>query len=487
MGAHPQPDGGGLAEGDVVGGKYRVDRAIGEGGIALVYRAVHVDLHEPVALKFLKPTLEADADVRARFAREARAAVRLKSEYVCRVMDVGTHEGRPYMVMEHLDGRDLESTLRVGGPMPTDVAVEYVIQACAGLAEAHARGIVHRDVKPENIFLVERDGWRQVKLLDFGISKIALEGKISDVDLRSGDTAAIMGSPYYMSPEQLRSTRTVDHRTDLWSLGAVLFEVLTGHTAFKDTHEFAELVADILEQPHKDLRVVRPDAPAGLAAVIDRLLVKDRERRYQSAGEVAVALFPFATKRARVPMEQAVSFTAASGMGSIELPTTVPPPANVSSSPPIVVIPPAPPPPSAPDLTPMPPPPAEAATTPGEPSRRGVWAALAIIVLLLGAVGAWLGTRGRTTPDAPIASLAPTGPATTAAVATSATTATSVASVTEASTTSAGVATTSATASANPTAPPTSTPTTKRTSAPPATTKPTPSSAPDDLEIRRNR
>jgi len=240
--------------------------------------------------------------------------VKLKSEHVAKVTDVGkTDDGIPFMVMELLNGRDLAQTLSENGPLPIQEAVDYLIQACEGVGEAHARGIVHRDLKPENLFVVQRDGWAVVKVLDFGISKAVLVGP-SSVDLSTNNTTSIMGSPYYMSPEQLRSTRTVDHRADIWSLGVVLCELLTGMTIFDETKEFTELVADILETPHRKLGMFRPDAPPGLEAVIDKCLEKDRTKRWQNVAEVAVALLPYAPRRARITAERTTSITRSAGL-----------------------------------------------------------------------------------------------------------------------------------------------------------------------------
>ena len=319
-----------FVRGEVLGGKYRVSRVVGEGGMGVVVEATHVQLDERVALKFLRPEMLAMPDVVARFDREARAAVKLKSDHVARVMDVGkTQAGVPYMVMEYLEGKDLGETLAEQGPLPVPQAVEYIIQACEGIGEAHARGIVHRDVKPENLFLVKRDdGWRSVKVLDFGISKAVLVGP-SAVDPNSKDTSAIMGSPHYMSPEQLRSTKTVDHRADVWSLGVVLFELLAGTMPFDENLEFTELVANILEVPHRRLRDLRGDAPIMLEAVVDRALEKDRNRRYQSTADLAVALLPFAPKRARATAERVTSITKAAGLTdpSFQIPPSdMPPP-----------------------------------------------------------------------------------------------------------------------------------------------------------------
>ena len=188
------------------------------------------------------------------------------------------------------------------GRLDVESATEYAIQVCEGLAEAHARGIVHRDVKPDNLFLVERSpGWQIVKLLDFGISKISFAEK------GNLKTSIIMGSPCYMSPEQLRSTATVDHRTDLWSLGATLYELLAGVGPFDGSQPLADLFVSILERPAQALREIRPEIPEELAAIVARCLEKNRDARFQNAGEVAMALLPYAPARARATAERAVS------------------------------------------------------------------------------------------------------------------------------------------------------------------------------------
>src|SRR4051812_29611172 len=210
----------GVREGDVLAGKYRVDKILGAGGMGVVVAAHHVQLDERVAIKFLLPEALGNAEAVARFAREARAAVKIKSEHVARVIDVGTLEtGAPYMVMEYLEGGDLSQVLASRGPLPVEEAVEYVLQACEAIAHAHALGIVHRDLKPANLFLIRRpDGTNAIKVLDFGISKV-MPGKSASSDNAMTRTRTVMGSPLYMSPEQMASTRDVDGRTDLWALG----------------------------------------------------------------------------------------------------------------------------------------------------------------------------------------------------------------------------------------------------------------------------
>lgn len=295
-----------LRPGTVVAGKYRVERTLAEGGMGLVVAATHLHLEQRVALKFLRGEMASHQwDALARFSREAKAVAQLRSEHVAHVLDAGvTDEGTPYMVMEYLEGRSLAGALQVDGPLDIASTAEYAIQACEGLAEAHAHAIVHRDIKPYNLFLTERSpGHCIVKIVDFGISKFAFSDHVT--------TGVIVGSPCYMSPEQLRSTASVDHRSDIWSLGATLYELLAGHAAFDASQTLPELVTAILDKPTPSLREARPEVPEGLAAVVERCLAKDRAARFQSAGKVAMALLPFAPARAHVPAERAVSMKPA--------------------------------------------------------------------------------------------------------------------------------------------------------------------------------
>jgi serine/threonine protein kinase len=298
-----------LHPGTVVAGKYRVERTLAEGGMGLVVAATHLHLDQRVALKFLRGSrgevTSQQWDALARFSREAKAVAQLRSEHVAHVLDAGvTDEGTPYMVMEYLEGRSLAGALQADGPLDVASAAEYGIQACEGLAEAHANGIVHRDIKPYNLFLTERSpGRKAIKIVDFGISKFAFADHVV--------TGVIVGSPCYMSPEQLRSTASVDHRSDIWSLGATLYELLAGHAAFDASQTLPELVTSILDKPAPNVRDVRGDVPEGLAAIVARCLAKDREGRFQSAGEVAMALLAFAPTRAHVPAERAASMRPA--------------------------------------------------------------------------------------------------------------------------------------------------------------------------------
>ncbi|MBL8609590.1 MAG: protein kinase, partial [Myxococcales bacterium] len=244
-------------------GKYRVERVLGAGGMGVVLAARHVELGSEVALKVMN--LEgATSEDRARFAREARAAATLKSDHAARVHDVDTlPSGAPYMVMELLEGEDLAARVDRSGPLePADV-VAWMLQACDALAEAHERGVVHRDLKPQNLFLAERRGGAPpaVKVLDFGLAKVDDRGQ------REGDsltrTSVFMGTPYYMAPEQVRSAKNVDARTDVWALGACMYTLLTGEPPFPGPNVGA-ICKGILEGAPRPLLDRRPDVSPGL-------------------------------------------------------------------------------------------------------------------------------------------------------------------------------------------------------------------------------
>src|ERR1041384_7204900 len=217
-----------MQQGDVIAGKYRVDRILGQGGMGTVVAATNLLIDQPVALKFLLPELLHDAAVVERLLREARSSARLRSEHVCLVYDVGHDNGAPFIVMELLDGRDLSSMVSTRTVLPVPLVTDYILQAAVGLAEAHALGIVHRALKPANLFLTRRlDGTPLIKVLDFGIAKAP-----SETQFQLTRTAAVMGSPGYMSPEQLRSSRGAAPRSVVWALGVILFELTAGRPPF---------------------------------------------------------------------------------------------------------------------------------------------------------------------------------------------------------------------------------------------------------------
>jgi serine/threonine-protein kinase len=284
--------GGTLAEGTLVAGKYRVVRAMATGGMGEVYEAVHDALAMRVALKVLQREQAAIPEAVERFLREARAAASLGSEHVAKVFDVGqTSDGSPYLAMELLDGHDLEQLLEQRGPLPVHEAVGYVLEALEALGAAHARGIVHRDIKPSNLFLARAGDRRRIKVLDFGISKLERGLEAPEVSLTS--TRTMLGSPGYMSPEQVRSSKNVDGRTDLWSVGVILYELLTGTQAFVG-ETLGDVFAKIREEPLAPIRTVRPDVPEGLDRALAKCLERDRSLRFSSAAELAEALRPYA-------------------------------------------------------------------------------------------------------------------------------------------------------------------------------------------------
>lgn len=285
--AAPSP----VLPGDLIAGKYRAERVLGTGGMGVVVAAQHVQLGQRVALKFLLPAGIADPLVVARFEREARAAAQLRSEHVARVLDVGHMDsGAPYIVMELLEGSDLGDLLSQSGPLEESQAVDYLLQACEAIAEAHNAGIVHRDLKPKNLFVTRRvDGWPLVKVLDFGISKVK-----DSADFNLTGTSEIIGSPNYMSPEQLRASRDVDLRSDIWSIGAILYELLGGRVPFV-AETLTQLCSMVLTEAPRPLSELREGIHPELQRVISRCLEKSASDRYANVGELAVALAPFAT------------------------------------------------------------------------------------------------------------------------------------------------------------------------------------------------
>jgi serine/threonine-protein kinase len=310
------------AAGDVVADKYRVEQLIGSGGMAWVFEATHLMLQKRVALKFMRVDPDADnTEALARFRREARAAACISGEATARVMDVGAlDDGSPFLVMEYLEGRDLDTLVAGRTRLPIETAVDYAIQACEGLAETHAAGIVHRDLKPANLFLTQgADGSLRVKLLDFGVAKFdetagaRAGGATESPSVTSAQ--ALVGSPVYMSPEQMRSSRCVDGRTDIWSMGVILYELLAlGRSPFKAA-TLPEICARVLDGTPAPLAPVRPDVPRALEAVILRCLEKDPSRRFQTAAELAGALVPFGPPDAGARADRARRILGDKGAG----------------------------------------------------------------------------------------------------------------------------------------------------------------------------
>lgn len=276
--------------GDLIATKYVIDRVLGSGGMGVVVAAKHLELDQPVAIKFLLEEAFEDPSATERFLREARAAAQIHSEHGARVLDVGRLEtGAPYMVMEYLDGIDLATELKRRGALPPREAVSYVLQAMEALAEAHAVDIVHRDLKPANLFLTTRkDGSRCLKVLDFGISKV-VPGALAEDDAYLTLTSAMLGSPQYMAPEQVRDAKAVDMRADIWSLGIILYECLSGELPFQG-EMLSGVLAAIVADPPRPLKEVRLDIPSDLAAVVAECLQKDPKKRVQNVSDLAYLL-----------------------------------------------------------------------------------------------------------------------------------------------------------------------------------------------------
>lgn len=275
-----------ICPGALLLGKYRVEGVLGKGGMGVVVAARHVDLDELRAIKLLLPQTLRDAHAKERFLREARAAVRVRGEHAVRVHDIGElPTGELFMVLELLSGADLKQIVQARGPLPVEEAATYAIQASKALAEAHALGIVHRDIKPANLFLTQRpDGSPCVKVLDFGISK-----QIASDDMELTATGALLGSPLYMSPEQMVRTKEVDGRSDIWAMGVSLYELVTGTLPFRaDT--LPELVGRVLQEDAAPPSRLRPCLPAELDAIIACCLQKMPEVRYQRIEELSSAL-----------------------------------------------------------------------------------------------------------------------------------------------------------------------------------------------------
>jgi len=353
--------------GDLIAGRYRIERKIGSGGMGIVVAATDQQTGQRVAIKLLLPEGPTPSaafhqvddsgiversnrhiEMSTRLIREASAAARLSSEHVTRVLDVGRMEsGDPYVVMELLEGVDLNRYAKERGPLPIVETVNLVLQACEAIFEAHERGIVHRDLKPANLFLTERaDRSVFVKVLDFGISKV-----LGADDNQLTATSDMLGSPLYMAPEQIRNARDVDARADVWSLGTILYRLLAGRAAFEGQGSAATLAAIIGDAPYP-LRALRPDVPPDLEAIVLRCLEKDRTRRVQSVRELAIALqrfavaqtgsmlaAPIASQSGSLPVAQSGSTSAAFGVsqsGPVPIgygaaPAPLPPPPGLPS------------------------------------------------------------------------------------------------------------------------------------------------------------
>lgn len=296
------------AIGQVLAERYRVEGLIGRGSMGVVVAATHLGFDELVAIKFIRPEMRHMEGIVARFAREAKASVRVRNAHAVNVLDVGvTDPIGPFFAMEYLWGSHLEELIDARGPLSVSTAALYVLQACEALAAAHAQGIIHRDIKPQNMFLARQGTLESLKVLDFGISKAPLSGQVFGDDLSTRERDWVMGTPLYMSPEQLRHAPDLDERTDIWSLGTVLYELLTGEPRFSgDTH--TQVARQILSAPAPvEEPLLLAGVPGELRRVIRRCLAHERGERFANVAELAHALAPFAPPSARSHVERALA------------------------------------------------------------------------------------------------------------------------------------------------------------------------------------
>jgi serine/threonine-protein kinase len=310
-----------LSEGRVIAGKFRLERCIGYGAMGSVWGARHLALDAPVAVKFMSPTLINSPMAVTRFEREARAAAQIRSPHVVQVLDHGVDEGMPFIVMEWLEGEDLGVRLRRVGRLSLDDAAVIVTQAAKALQAAHEAGIIHRDLKPGNIFLSKSHGDEIVKLLDFGVAKMKDPGASSDANATA--TEALIGTPNFMSPEQARSAKHLDHRTDIWSLGIIIYFAITGQMPFVG-ESMGDVIVRVCTQPLPPPSTVALDLPPVVDWFFQRACARDPDQRFQSAMDMANAFAALAKGRPTVTGPLGEGSAAARGSQGYSGPVFIP-------------------------------------------------------------------------------------------------------------------------------------------------------------------
>ena len=283
-----------MKAGDLIDGKYRIVRLMGEGGMGAVWEVRHEVMGQRFALKTLHPQYASDTSMVQRFIREARAASAIGSEHIVYITDAGqAADGSSFLVMEYLEGEDLGEVLKREGRLDQARAIELMLQVCDALQPAHERGIIHRDLKPANLFLVQREKYGEwVKVVDFGIAKVA--AKVTGEQGSLTKTGAMMGTPFFMAPEQFQKAKHVVHRADIYSCGVILYQLLSGKVPY-DADTFSELVFAVATEPPIPLSSAWPGVDPDLEAVVMRAISKEAGDRYQSMGRLAESLKPFST------------------------------------------------------------------------------------------------------------------------------------------------------------------------------------------------
>jgi len=322
----PEQSGSLLQYGQLLAGKYSILELLGEGGMGMVYAAHHLDLDRKVAIKLVRSELAKHPGIIPRLLAEARAAAQIRSEHVCQVIDVGRLDsGFPYLVMEYLEGTDLFQLLVDQKSLPEPLAVDLLLEACEGVAEAHAVGIIHRDLKPENLFLANLpDGSAVLKVLDFGIAKATRN--VSETEPTIPGSSSGMGSPYYMAPEQMTNADDVDTRADIWSLGAILYQMVAGQPPF-DGDGLPALCAAVLQSEPTPLRELNPKVSTDLEQAILCCLRKDRAQRFATVAQLAEAIAPLGSRKTERSLERILHLSQTfEVVNAVQSPRTTTPP-----------------------------------------------------------------------------------------------------------------------------------------------------------------